>query len=306
MDIRQLETFIQVCDLRSFSRAADRLYITQPTVTSHIQSLEKELGTLLINRIGKTLTLTDSGQILYKYAKEILNTIETATHTLAEHENRIEGHLNILSSSIPCSYYLPEKISEFLKEYQNVSFSISGIDSMNVIHNIKNGQFDFGIVGFFNEDPSLVYHEIFSDEIVFVTHRSVFPQLRDFDVVSLSEVRQLPLVLREQGSGTLRSVQAVLDTIDPSFFKRDFSSIDSNLAILKIIAHGYGASFISSRMALESSSDVLKLRIADVPLYRSFYLVFHKNKQLSPLASTFIRFLLHGADPNAPQEIKRE
>ncbi len=115
MDFRQLETFIEVADSKSFSRAAEKLYITQPTVTNHIQNLEKELGgTLLINRSGKNISLTDAGELLYKYAINIVNYCEMAKFDLAEHKGRIQGHLSIFSSSVPRKYILPQIIKDFL------------------------------------------------------------------------------------------------------------------------------------------------------------------------------------------------
>jgi len=97
MDFRQLETFIEVANLKSFSRAAEKLYITQPTVTNHIQNLEKELGTILINRSGKNISLTEAGDLLYKYAINIVNSCEMAKFDLAAHKGRIQGHLNTRS-----------------------------------------------------------------------------------------------------------------------------------------------------------------------------------------------------------------
>ncbi len=123
MDFRQLETFIEVADSKSFSRAAEKLYITQPTVTNHIQNLEKELGgTLLINRSGKNISLTDAGELLYKYAINIVNYCEMAKFDLAEHKGRIQGHLSIFSSSVPRKYILPQIIKDFSMKYPNVSF----------------------------------------------------------------------------------------------------------------------------------------------------------------------------------------
>lgn len=113
MDFRQLETFIEVANLKSFSRAAEKLYITQPTVTNHIQNLEKELGTLLINRSGKNISLTEAGSLLYEYAINIINTCEMAKFDLASYKGRIQGHINIYSSSVPRKHILPNIMVSF-------------------------------------------------------------------------------------------------------------------------------------------------------------------------------------------------
>ena len=136
MDLKQLETFVEVAKLKSFSKAADRLFITQPTVTNHIQNLEKELGSVLINRMGKTISLTKSGTLLYKNAMEILNAVEMTKFELDSFKGSIQGKLDIISSSVPRKYLLPGLIHNFLQKYPDVTFSISNNDSKDVVSKI--------------------------------------------------------------------------------------------------------------------------------------------------------------------------
>src|SRR5690606_9094478 len=172
MDFRQLETFVEVAKLKSFSKAAEKLYITQPTVTNHIQNLEKELGTLLINRLGKTITLTHAGNILYSYAINILNTCDKAKFELATYKGKIQGHINIYSSSVPRNYLLPKIINSFLNIYPDVTFSIGHGDSKRVIRSILDGETDFGILGAKYSSNNLKYLNLMDDELILITHNT--------------------------------------------------------------------------------------------------------------------------------------
>lgn len=291
MDIRQLETFISVCDLKSFSKAGDKLFITQPTVTNHIKNLEYELGVNLINRLGNTISITDAGSILYKYAKNVLDTIGTAKHELAVYEETIEGNLNIETSSIPLRFYLPKHISNFLKTHNNVTFNISSTDSINVINHLKNGRSDFGIVGYKTDDASVEFKKIFSDEIFYITSKDKLPNYRSYDSIELEEIKDIPLILRDSRSGTLRTVVNSIANYDPFFFRRETSVCDDNDSIIQIVKNGYGGSFVSG-LLITNDTDLLVLRLKNISLARDFYLIYNKLKNLSPLAAAFEKFLL--------------
>ena len=101
MDIRQLKTFIEVSKLGSFSKAAEKLFLTQPTVTNHVQSIEKELDTVLLNRMSKGVTPTEAGDIVYQHAIDIINLYDSMKYKIDEHKGKIEGRLEIASSSVP-------------------------------------------------------------------------------------------------------------------------------------------------------------------------------------------------------------
>lgn len=291
MDIRQLETFINVCDLKSFSKAGDKLFITQPTVTNHIKNLEYELGVNLINRLGNTISVTDAGSILYKYAKDVIDSIDYAKHSLQVYEGTIEGNLNIETSSIPLRYYLPKRIARFLESHDNVTFNISSSDSISVINHLKNGRSDFGIVGFKTDDTSIEFKKIFSDEIFYIVSKDKLPDYKSFDYIETSVIKNIPLILRDSKSGTLRTVVNQIASADPDFFKREFSVSDDNDSIIQIVRSGYGGSFVSG-LLIENCKDLLMLRLKDIPLNRDFFLIYNKLKNLSPLASAFESYLL--------------
>ena len=147
MEFNQLESFISVVKHKSFSKAARELFLTQPSISNNIQNLEKELGAVLLDRKGKTIALTDSGKIFYRYALELINTREQAIHSIKDHLNKIEGKIELKASSIPEQYILPYIIKDFTKIYPKVTFSIIHKNSMDIIDDILIGKESFGIVG---------------------------------------------------------------------------------------------------------------------------------------------------------------
>ena len=136
MDVKQLEAFVAVAKYKSFSKAARELFLTQPTVSAHIQNLEKELDAVLFNRNNKCITLTKSGEILLENAVSILNNCKKAIYDIKEYSGKIEGLIDIASSSIPETYILPDFIKSFSSKYPDVKFSISHYDSQYAISEI--------------------------------------------------------------------------------------------------------------------------------------------------------------------------
>lgn len=127
MDFKQLETFVTIAKLKSFSKAAEHLFLTQPTISNHIQNLEKELKTILINRTNKNISLTQAGELLYKHAIDILNKKESAIFSLNQFKGKIEGILEISASTIPEQYYLPDLLIEFSKKYPEVKYNLKNM-----------------------------------------------------------------------------------------------------------------------------------------------------------------------------------
>lgn len=290
MEFRQLETFVEVSKLKSFSKAADKLYITQPTVSNHIQNLERELGTILINRTGKQVSLTEAGNLLYKYALNITNSFEMARFELAAFEGKIQGHLDITSSSVPRKYLLPGLIKSFLTEFPNVTFNISDSDTKEVIQLILSGEVDFGLVGAKIDSPNLIYEDIMNDHLVLIAPNDYPLELIDKSTVDLDAIKNYNFILREQGSGTRDLILSSLMSfnIDKDDLKLVAEVKDSE-TIKELVAQGVGLSFLSTK----DIGDDLKLNkyksynIKDLSLSRKFYFVYHKNRQLSPLGNAF-------------------
>ncbi len=299
MDFRQLETFIEVANLKSFSRAAEKLYITQPTVTNHIQNLEKELGTLLINRSGKNISLTEAGSLLYEYAINIINTCEMAKFDLASYKGRIQGHINIYSSSVPRKHILPNIMVSFLKKYPDVTFTISDSDSKNVINSIINGDTDFGIVGAKYPNNNLDYIELMEDRLLIITPNNSQFSKSNYSYLTLKEIINQKILLREEGSGTRSLLEYKLGELNMKIDDFKIIAYVEDTETIKQLVHlGAGISFISEKAVIDDIKlDKYKVFYLDeVDLNRRFYFVYHNKRQLSPLNETFKNFVLDYID----------
>lgn len=295
LDIRQLETFIEVVNRKSFSRAAQKLYLTQPTVTSHIQNLENELGTILLNRSGKNITPTEAGNLLYKYALNIVNMRNMAQFDLGVYKGKIQGHLEISSSSIPRHYVLPFLLKEFTNKYPDVTFSLTDYDSKNVVDGIIDGVTDFGIIGAKFHSSQLEYIDLIEDRLFAVVPNNNNYPWKEYHEVDIDFLMSNKIILREEGSGTrillenkLKEINLDLDSLNVAAYVEDIE------AIKKFVELGIGISFISER-AIKREMDLGVLKpysIKGLDLNRKFYFVYHKKRQLSPLSLTFRDFVI--------------
>ncbi|RKD33154.1 selenium metabolism-associated LysR family transcriptional regulator [Thermohalobacter berrensis] len=295
MDFRQLETFVEVAKAKSFSEAGKKLYLTQPTVTNHIQNLEKELGTLLLNRCGKKVSLTEAGTILFKYAIDIINMRDMAQFDLGMYKGKIEGHLKISSSSIPKHYVLPYILKEFTKKYPHVTFSLTSRDSKDVVESILNNYTDFGIIGAKYESRQLEYIDLIEDNIVIVTPNNDNYPWEIGKKLDKDFLLNQNIIMREKGSGTRLLVEKVFKENNIDLNSLNIKAcIEDIETIKKFVELDLGISFISERaVKKEVNQGILKtFKIKNLNLSRKFYFVYHKNRQLSPLAKAFKEFVI--------------
>jgi len=295
MEFNQLESFINVVKFNSFSLAAKELYTTQPTISNNIKNLEKELNTTLLDRNSKTISLTDSGRLFYRYAVELVNIRDKAKFAIAEHDCKVEGVIELCASSIPEEYVLPYIIKDFLKKYPKVSFSVTHKDSKKVIDDILAGKLNYGIVGAKYYSEVLEYIDFYEDELVLcVPVSEKYPWTQD-ELPDIKTLFSEKFIFRKPGSGTRRLIEERLGEKGVDLDDLNIVSyIDSNEMIKKMIELGLGISFMS-KIAVKNEVD-LKLiktaRIKDLNLKRNFYFVYNKNRTLPPLVETFKNFLI--------------
>ena len=170
MDFRQLEAFIATVDRQSFSAAADSLYLSQPTISSYIHSLERELNTQLIRRTTKKFEVTPNGQQLYDYAAALLRLQQKA---ITELSNTSVKELHIGTSSVPGQSILPRVLAGYRKEAPDVSAFVTHTDSMEVIQQVENGTLDVGLVGRKTE-CDCVFEPIATDDLVIAAPNNAY------------------------------------------------------------------------------------------------------------------------------------
>lgn len=297
MDIRQLTTFMEVAKTGSFSKAAEKLYLTQPTVTNHVHAIEKEFNAVLINRMSKEISLTDAGRIVYANSLDIINSYKQMKHQLDAYKGKIEGKLEIASSSVPRKHLLPELIAGFKRKYPKVIFSVIDVDSSMVVQRILDGYIDFGFVGAVYENANLEYLPVLDDHLVLASPPDTLEKDHKEGMISIRELVELPIILREQGSGTGKVLVQALDKIGLSPDNLNISAQVADTEFIKrMISLGTGSSFLSYRDVYDPNgkktfeTDVYN--VASLDLHREFYMVFHKKRKLSPLGEAFKDFTL--------------
>lgn len=289
MDFRQLESFISIAKNKSFSKAAKELYLTQPTISNHMQNLEKELKTTLINRSNKQIELTKAGEIFYTYALDILSLKEKAHFSLGEYIGKIEGTIDIYASTIPEQYLLPCLLKNFCRHYPEIRYRINHLDSFGILSAILENKIDYGFVGTYLRDSALDYIPLMEDELVLIAP-SDFPDA----AVNSASLISLPLILREEGSGTrnilaseLKKKKIDIRDLNIRFYCEDTSTIKH------LVEEGLACSIVSKH-AIKKELQLQSLRafsIADLNLRRNFYLVYAKSRVLPPLEMSFIHFI---------------
>lgn len=293
MDFKQLESFVAVTKYKSFTRAAQELYLTQPTVTGHIRSMEEELGTILFNRGGKTITLTQAGNILYNNAVNILNMREQALYSMSRYQGRLEGELAIAASTVPQKYILPGLLADFSRKYPGIKYVIKQYDSRGVIDAICSGGMDFGFVGTSASYPELEMLKLCEDRLILITADK--GKLQDFkdNFVTWDRIMDERFILREEGSGT-RSLfinslkKRGIDVKDLNVI----ASIENPDTVKQCVIQGLGVAVVSERsVAQEMELGLIKgFYISDLNLKRKFYFISHKNRVLSPVTRAFREF----------------
>ncbi len=295
MDFRQIEAFAQVVKLKSFSRAADAVFLTQPTISAHISSLENELGIKLIDRSTKDVIPTKAGKLFYDYAVNLINIRDNAIFKLNEYSEKMSGKVEICSSTVPCQYIMPGLIKGFIKKYPNVTFSLDQMDTRKVTESILQKESELGFVGSMTENDKLVYHHFMEDRLVLITPNNEKFTKKKSDTLELKDITDEKFILREAGSGTRQEFEKALKKagFNPKSLKIA-ALMNSTEAVKQAVSLGIGVSVVSAI----SVEDYVKFglikayNLEGVSLDRAFYLVHHKNVPLSPLSIAFLNYSL--------------
>ncbi|MCJ7662868.1 MAG: LysR family transcriptional regulator, partial [Desulfobacterales bacterium] len=203
--MKHLETFCKVAEMGSFSRAWEAIYLTQPTVSGHIASLEQTVGLKLFDRLGRRVALTNGGQIFYRYAKEILRLRNEAINAIYEFSHLIKGKITIGGSTIPGEYFLPRVMGSFQREAPGISISLVIADSQEIIDLLLAGEIEVGVVGMRFNGERVDAYPLFHDRVIIISS-SQHP-LASRREISWEELRTTPLLIRERGSGTRKAFE---------------------------------------------------------------------------------------------------
>ena len=288
MDFKQIEAFVNVVRYKSFSKAADASFFTQPTISTHIQNLEKELGVKLLNRKSRTVEMTTQGATFYKFAVEMINSRARAIESISKSNDTVEGILEIQTSSIPGVTFLPDYLADFKKEHELIQYYVSLSDSQRVVDNIIDRRGEIGFVGEKITNSSFKTHLVSSDKSVLISPKSFALKNK----ISFEETFKYPFIWRETGSATRRNFEetAAKKGFDRNIIK--FAALVDDLdAVVRTVESGLGVSIISEKVAQTLGDRVNISEIGDFDDNRSFYMIYLKNSSLSPAAAAFAEFV---------------
>jgi DNA-binding transcriptional LysR family regulator len=291
MDIHQLRVFVSVFRNKSFSKASDELHLTQPTISNHIKSLESEFDCKLFDRLGRTIIPTKEADVLYGHSMEIIEKANVLKEAIGEVRKDLTGKLTIGASTIPGVYLLPLILTGFQKKYPLISLQISISDSGGILESIASHELLLGVVGAKLGNELINYVPLIEDELIVVSPPSLIKNRQ----LELKELVELPMVLREEGSGTRRETETFLETKGVTTEDLKIAGIfGSTDAVKQAVKAGLGVTILSRfAVADELEYKILEeIKLTDMQMKRKFYVVTHKKRTLPNLYDTFLKYLL--------------
>lgn len=285
MDFDQLETFLEVARLSSFSRAAEKRFRTQPAISSQIRALEEEVGAKLLDRSGGKVSLTASGKLFQKYAEETVEARKAMLTAVAETERVPRGEIIVGANEGTCLHILPEVFAEFKKRYPDVAVNIKRSDYAKILESVIDNSVDFGFVSLPVNDNRLTVVLIHRDDLVVIAPPK--HPLASLKQVSIAEAAGYPLVVPKAG----HTRDALEDLFHQRKLKPNYAmELDSSELLKRFVAADVGVGFIARSNIIEDTrANVLAaIPLADAQIRRDLALVFRKDKALSRAALAFI------------------
>lgn len=295
MNLKQLEAFVQVAEKKNFSRAAKAMFLTQPTVSAHISGLEKELNTRLLIRNTKDVELSEEGERLYEYAKQItLLTEQIVQEFCSEPDVEEQSTVTIAASTVPAQYLLPEILAKFRQKYPKEQFQILESDSTGVVEQVAARTVDIGLTGTELSKKHCEFLPFYEDDLIVIT-----PNTEQFrrrkqgkeDTV-LEWLRSEPLIMREEGSGTRKETMKILQQLGLRIEGLNvIVSVENPETIKRSVSSGMGISVLSALSARDavSNGSVLGFSLGEMQGKRQIYVVYNKNFRLSPGAERVLK-----------------
>lgn len=289
MDFRQLEVFVSTVDHKSFSAAANALFISQPTVSAQIRALEQELHTELIKRTTKSFEVTADGQRLYTYAVSLLQLHHKAVHEL---DGRKRKELFIGASSLPGQCFLPQILTKYHQSFPDIHVTATFGDSMEIIQKVEDNTIDLGLVGTF-VDNHCEFIPFAEDEAILIAPQTPYYMDLQKRNAPLTELLKNPFIMRPETSGTEQFYLRILEKIPvhPDNLSIVCQVSDAH-ALMNCVIQGLGISIVSRRMAELPlyQEKLLTFPLGPHAVTRNLYITFRKSAYLSAPLEHFIRF----------------
>lgn len=287
--LHQLKVFEATARLGSFTRAAEELLITQPTVSSQIKQLGKATGLPLFEQIGKRLYLTEAGKELLATCQDIFERLENFEMKVADLKGTKQGRLR-LSAITTAKYFVPRLLGSFCQKYPGIDVSLEVTNHQQIERRMLDNEDDLYILSQLPEFLDLCAQPFLDNPLVVLAPKS--HPLAGMNDISLKALDGEPFIMREKGSGTRQAVESLFNEQDISVQVR--LELGSNEAIKQSIAAGMGISVLSQHTLTSegSNSELTVLDVQYFPIQRRWYVAYLGGKKLSVIAQTFLEYLL--------------
>lgn len=294
MNLKRLESFVKVVDCRSFSKAAKNLYLTQPTVSTHISSLEEEFQCKLFLRNTRNIVLTEKGKILYQYASKMIFLKDKIKKEFLQERGEEKDIIVIAASTIPSQYILPEVIGSFGKRYPQKKFKIIEADSAKVMQNIIEGIADIGLTGTVIDKNSCHYLPFYKDELIIIMPNTEKYQRIQKEQTGIEWILDEPIIMREEGSGTRIETERYLERIgiDPKSLNI-IANMENPESIKRSVRNAIGITIISKLAVREEIEDgtILQYPFFQKNDWRELNIVYQKQHILSKAEESLIKII---------------
>lgn len=294
MKFKQLEAFVCVAELKSFSKAGKKLYLTQPTISAHIQSLEQELGCRMLVRTTKEVVLSQEGERLYGYAKQLVQ-LEQRIYKEFQHQNISRSDtISAGASSVPGQYLLPQILALFNRTYPDYRLELMENDSRGIARQVAEGQIEIGFTSTKTEDENCVFEPFYTDRLVVAA-----PPLKAYDKYAgtgfpLEQLYLERMIVREEGSGTRKETEKFLVKAGVRLEElKIVATMNNQETIKKSVSSGMGIAILSG-VSVEDWVKQGRMRafpFSEVEPSRSLYMVWNKTRKPGAAAKVLIQFV---------------
>jgi DNA-binding transcriptional LysR family regulator len=296
MDLDQLHTFLEIVRLKSFSKAAQTCFRTQPAISAQVRQLEQEVNTPLFERLGTRIALTPAGKIFAEYAEQILDLRRQAQNTINELERTPRGELVIAANEATCIYVLPQVFSEYKELFPNIQLQVERTYGNRIVEAVVDNQADFGITQLPVADKRIQVVKIFSDQIMLLA--PVGHPLASRPMVLPRDLRGQPLLMPKSGTTRTR-LNEWLEVVEHEL--QISMELDATEMTKRFVMAGLGLSFLAAAHCQEEvrGKKLATVSLGPEPMIRTVGLIYRKDKSFSKAGLGFIQVILdHTEDEN--------
>jgi DNA-binding transcriptional LysR family regulator len=286
MDVRDLQVFLSVAKHLNYTRAAEEVNLSQPSVSVRMRELERDLGTRLFEQLGKKIALTEAGELLVPYAGRVIAAMADAREAIDQLQGLERGSLRIGASTTPGMYLVPRTIAHYKRRYPKIDVHLTVKDTRQIEEGVIRNEFDFGFVGGHLAGDEVKVFPWMTDHLVLVVPSN--HHLARKKSVKIADLRKQMFILREAGSATRAAVAHHLKKADLEV--ETVMEMENPESVKKAVQSGLGIAFIS-KFAVETelkAKSLVAVRVTGLDINRELKIVYRKDKHLGRAAQAFI------------------